>query len=393
VSATSPEAVDGIVPASVVRPGSVAEVQAVVRAGRPLVVSGLGAHLDVGATPARIDALVRMDRLERIVDHEAADMTVTAEAGCALATLERVLGAAGQWLPLDPPSPGRTTVGGLIAANLSGPLRASQGTVRDLLIGIRVVDAEGRLVASGGKVVKNVAGYDLPKLHIGALGTVGVVVEATFKVRPRPELEEAALMCAGTFAAAADLALAVRDVLDPLWLEAGTIERGPGVAVGVGGIAAEVAAARRTIEAVSARRGVAVEWTRDGAALRRSLGAFPVTPALAVVRASVLPTAVGATMAELHRIAGDVAVLSHVANGVVRARLDDAEALRRILAELRPAIETAGGFLVVERARPDAKRHVDVWGRLGPDLALMRRVKAAYDPGGIFAPGRFVGGL
>ncbi len=393
MNATSPDAVDGIVPSSVVHPGSVAEVQAVVRAGRTLVVSGLGAHLDVGAPPARVDTLVRLDRVDRVVDHEAADMTVTAQAGCSLATLERVLGEVGQWLPLDPPSPERTTVGGLIAANLSGPLRASQGTVRDLLIGIRTVDAEGRLVASGGKVVKNVAGYDLPKLHVGALGTVGVVVEATFKVRPRPELEEAALMYAGTLGGAADVALAVRDVLDPLWLEAGTLERGPGVAVGVGGIAPEIAAARHTIEWVGARGCVAVEWTRDGAALRRRLGAFPAAPALAVVRTSVLPTEVGATMAELRRISGDVPVLSHVANGVVRARLDDPEALRRILAELRPAIEAAGGFVVVERARPDAKRRVDVWGHLGPDLALMRRVKAAYDPRGIFAPGRFVGGM
>ena len=114
----------------------------------------------------------------RVIDHQAGDMTVTVEAGCPLARLQERLAAAGQWLPLDPPHPDRTTLGGLVAANLSGPLRASQGTARDLLLGIAVVGADGALVRGGGRVVKNVAGYDLPKLHVGALGTVGVIVEA-----------------------------------------------------------------------------------------------------------------------------------------------------------------------------------------------------------------------
>src|SRR5439155_13006439 len=134
-----------------------------------------------GAPPARLDAVLRLDRVARVIDHQPGDMTVTVEAGCPLATLAEVLGAAGQWLPLDPPRADATTVGGLVAADLSGPLRASQGRVRDLLLGVRVVGADGVLVSGGGRVVKNVAGYDLPKLHVGALGTLGVIVEATFK--------------------------------------------------------------------------------------------------------------------------------------------------------------------------------------------------------------------
>jgi len=390
---TPGDGVDGVVPRWVVRPGSAGEVRDVVRAGRPLVATGRGAHLDIGAPPRDFDVLVRLDRLDRVVDHQAADMTVTVEAGCSLADLDATLATAGQWLPFDPPRFGETTAGGLVAANLCGPLRASQGTVRDLLIGIRVVDAGGALVRSGGKVVKNVAGYDLPKLHVGALGTVGVVVEATFKVRPRPECEEAAVLHTTTTDDACALALAVRDVLDPLWLEAGTLEGSMGAAVGVGGIASEIAAARRTIEDVARRGGVELEWTKDGGALRRSLGAFPVGVATAVLRASVLPTDVAATMVRLRELAGDVPVLAHVASGVVRARLDDADTTRRVVTTLRPGIESRGGFLVVERAEPAVKRSLDVWGDPGEGQALMRRVKAAFDPKGIFAMGRFVGGL
>jgi glycolate oxidase FAD binding subunit len=391
-------AVDGVAPGEVAHPADVEGVRDVVRAigrreGAALVSTGLGAHLDVGMPPRRVDVLLDVQALDRIVDHEAADMTVCVQAGCSLASLEAVLAGAGQWLPLDPPAFQWTTVGGLVAANLAGPLRASRGTVRDVLLGLRVVDAEGALVSGGGRVVKNVAGYDLPKLHIGALGTLGVIVEATFKVQPRPECEAAAVLPASTHADAAALALAVRARLDPLWLEAGSLDDGIGAAIGVAGIAAEIAAARRTIEAIAQSRGAAVRWIDDGRALRRRLGDFPVEPAAAVLRASVLPTEVGPVMGRLRDVSGDVPVLAQVASGVIRARLGDPTGVARIVSELRPELAARGGFLVVERARAEVKAGLDVWGDPGDGLALMRRVKAAFDPRGIFAPGRYVGGI
>ncbi len=392
------DAVDGVPARAVVTPRDVAAVQATIaelreRPGAVVVASGLGAHLGIGAPPASLDVLLRTTALDHIVDHQAADMTVTVEAGCSLARLDATLAAAGQWLPLDPPAFDRTTVGGLVAANLSGPLRASQGTVRDLLLGIRLVDADGALVVGGGRVVKNVAGYDLPKLHVGALGTLGVVVDATFKVRPRPEREEAGVLATVEHATAVALALAIRDALDPLWLEAGTLDDDVGVAVGVGGIPAEVAAARATIEEVARLHGAAARWIEDGAAYRRELGAFPITPAAAVLRASVLPADVGATMTRIRAVAGDVPLLAHVSNGVVRARLSDASDVRRVVAALRPDLAGRGGFLVVERAGPEVKRGLDVWGDAGDGLALMRRLKATFDPRGVFARGRYVGGV
>jgi glycolate oxidase FAD binding subunit len=400
------DAVDGAVPACVLRPGSVAEVQACVRAAADrraaLVARGLGAHLDLGAPPARLDAVVSLDRLGSVVDHQAGDMTVTVEAGCPLPVLDGVLARAGQWLPLDPPRRERTTVGGLVAANLSGPLRASQGRARDLLIGIRVVGAEGALVAGGGRVVKNVAGYDLPKLHVGALGTLGVIVEATFKVRPRPGREEAVVIAAPSVEAAADAALAVRaGEVEPFWLELvgpGALAEGPGegaaVVVGIAGIPAEVEHARARTTALARGRELRAICVTDGASLRARLANFAVEPAAAVLRAAMLPTEVGEFMARVmartRALGASARSLAHLTSGVVRIAVAPPDAVAPLVAALRLALEARGGCLVVERALPAVKAGLDVWGDPGPGLGLMQRVKAAFDPSGLFSPGRLL---
>jgi glycolate oxidase FAD binding subunit len=386
-------AVDGVVPTWTVRPASIDDVSAVVREGAPLIATGLGGHLDMGAPPSPFDVLLRLDRLDAVLTHEAADMTVTVQAGCPLVRLEETLAAAGQWLPLDPPRPDVTSVGGLIAANLSGPLRASQGTVRDLLLGIRVVGAGGTVIAGGGRVVKNVAGYDLPKLHVGAFGTAGVIVEATFKVKPRPERESAVTVTCPTLADAAELALAVRDVVDPLWIEIagpGVLADAPVVAVGAGGIPAEVEAASATTAGLARARGWHAVVLVDGPAPRLRLGAFASTPDLAVLRAATLPSEVGAIMERLQCAAPALRQVAHAANGVVRAAVSDLDAVAPLVAALRPVLEAGGGAFVVERAPAVVKRDLDVWGDPGRGRALMARVRQTFDPAGIFSPGRFV---
>jgi glycolate oxidase FAD binding subunit len=399
------DAVDGRVPAFVVRPGSAGEVQACVRAvradGGALVVRGLGAHLDHGAPPERVDVVVALDRLARVVDHQFGDMTVTVEPGCPLPALAATLASAGQWLPLDPPLPDGTTVGGLIAADLSGPLRATQGRVRDLLLGVRVVDGAGNVVAGGGRVVKNVAGYDTPKLHVGALGTLGVIVEATFKVRPRPEREEAVVVACRSFAVAAETALALLDdAVPPFWLELagpGGLAEGPGdgaaVVAGVAGIAAEVADGRRRMLDAARARGLHAVPVSDGAALRARLGGFAAEPAAAVLRAATLPTDVGACVEAFAAAGAPVRCLAHVASGVVRVTVTRAADVPALVARLRPRLEARGGSLVVERAPAAIKADVDPWGDPGPALALMRGVKAAFDPDRVLAPGRLVAGI
>jgi glycolate oxidase FAD binding subunit len=403
-----PDSVDGLVPPVVVRPGSLEEVKACVAAAAAnhsaLVASGLGAHLDIGGRPARLDVLLKLDRLSRILDHQAGDMTVTVEAGCRLEDLAHALGAAGQWLPLDPVHAATTTVGGLIAADLSGPLRASQGRVRDLLLGVRVIGADGTVVSGGGRVVKNVAGYDLPKLHVGALGTVGVIVEATFKVRPRPAREEAVRLVTTSPRRAAELALSLLDEpqVAPYWLEVtgSGVLNGDGSAaavVGIAGIPEEVAHARARVMAIAGAHGVDAVMVTDGEALRLRLGALAGEPVAAVLRASALPGDAGELMerAEACARAAHVAtrVIAHAANGVVRMIVPLPDAVAQIVGALRPVLEARGGSFVVERASPVVKATLDVWGDVGPAFSLMRRVKEAFDPAGILAPGRFVGGL
>ena len=144
-------------------------------------------------TPARPGLVLSLKRLDRLLEHEPGDLTATAEAGLTFGAFQEALGRRGQWLSLDPPNARQGTLGGILASNASGPRRHLYGTMRDLLIGLTMVLADGSIVRGGGKVVKNVAGYDLPKLAIGSFGTLGVLVEATFKLRPRPDTDRLAV--------------------------------------------------------------------------------------------------------------------------------------------------------------------------------------------------------
>ena len=396
------DAVDGVVPPWVYQPRDVPEVCRVVAAARErggaLVASGLGRHLDLGAAPGRVDALVRLDRLARVLAYEPADMTVTVEAGCTLAALARTLAEAGQWLPIDPPCPEETTIGGLIAANLSGPSRASQGTVRDALLGIAVVGDGGVVSRGGGRVVKNVAGYDLPKVHVGALGTLGIIVEATFKVRPRFACEAAVVIEVPGLVAACDLALALRDAVEPSWLEvvhpASLLHAGSSgslVVVGTGGAPAWVA--EGCARAIAAAGGYRVTRHAEGATLRGSLAALQVRPAAAIVRTATLATEVGSFVAPalhaLERSGTELDLTAHAANGVSRIGVGRVDQVRLVVDHLRNAAPD-GAYVVVERARPDAKAGVDVWGGVRSGKALMTGLKRSFDPAGMFSPGRFV---
>ena len=183
------DAIDGVRPRFVVEPGSVEEVSALLRlshrAGLAVAPRGGGTTLGWGATPRRLDLILSTARLNHVLEHAAGDLVVRAEAGVTLETLQAAVGAAGQRLALNPPEVG-ATLGGVVAANPSGSLRLRYGTVRDLLIGVTVVLADGTVAKAGGKVVKNVAGYDLCKLFTGSLGTLGVVVETIWRLHPLP---------------------------------------------------------------------------------------------------------------------------------------------------------------------------------------------------------------
>jgi glycolate oxidase FAD binding subunit len=313
---------------------------------------------------------------------------VTVEAGMTLADLQRRLGARGQWLPLDPPVSAEATIGGVLATNASGPTRLARGTARDLVIGMTVATAQGELVKSGGRVVKNVAGYDLAKLHIGALGTAGVIVQVSFKVAPLPVREDC-IGVQGEPAALAGLAEAVQEARLPatgaVLHTAGTGRPWTlGLRFGAGNAAVE--RSLRETRALAAAGGL-VEEALDAAGWRALQPDYD-GPAV-VARASVLPTDLPG-MAEALASAG--AAVSALAGVGVLYGCWDTDVSPERLRGLRELAGTSGA-LVIEKAPLETKRAVDVWGGSGRGFELMRRLRQEMDPGRVLNPGRFAGGL
>ena len=259
---------EGRTPDAAVFPGTVEEVRAVLELasaeGVPMIPWGGGTASAVGTPPARAGVVLGLRRLTRLIEHEPGDLTVTAEAGITVAALQAALGGRGQWLSLDPPEAERATLGGAIATNAAGPRRQLYGTVRDLLIGITVVTGDGAVVRGGGKVVKNVAGYDLPKLFVGSYGTLGVIVEATLKLRPRPEQERLFAVAfdrlkdtgaAARAILASDLIPVTLDLLDAEASRALGLAAIPTLAVGFDGLAEQVAWQAEELRRVTAPLG------------------------------------------------------------------------------------------------------------------------------------------
>lgn len=394
-------AIDSVLPRMIVAPANAEEVvravASVEQAEASLIPIGNATHAHIGNPPRRLDAVLTTRRMNRILEHDAADMTVTVEAGVTLEQLGAELGHSGQWLPLDPPLMSQVTIGGLLAADLNGSLRFSHGKVRDYVLGLRAVIGGGTLVRGGGRVVKNVAGYDLPKLLIGSFGSLGVIVEATLKVRPRPAADVWLAAAAPSTIAAAESALGLLDAaLAPYAVDlcnAGAASRiglaaKPHVLVRLGGELAEVRDQRERLAPLLP----GLDEITIGAGLRHLALGGDLS-----CRASVLPSDVPALLtaieAEAPRFGIEPEALAHVGSGIVRLWAPEAASTLPFLQWLRFFARQRGGHLLVERLAAMAKRELDVWGEPSAPLELMRRVKQTLDPRGTFSPGRFVGGL
>ncbi|HEY2991210.1 MAG TPA: FAD-binding oxidoreductase [Methylomirabilota bacterium] len=410
----SPYVVEGRTPDVVVFPGSVDEVGAVVQqaaaAAVPVLPWGGGTAAAVGPPPARGGLVLALKRLDRLIEHEPGDLTVTVEAGRTLEALQAALRARGQWLSLDPPDAARATVGGLIAADASGPRRHLYGTVRDLLIGVTVVTGDGSLVHGGGKVVKNVAGYDLPKLFVGSYGTLGIVVSATFKLRPVPEEERLVAVtfdrlkdcgAAARAVLASDLIPTALDILDPA---AGAPLGFSGVTLVVGfdGLREQVDAQADALAGMAASLGGRAVTTPAPAAWAQltapARDAF-ASPA-AVMSVSVLPTMVAELMEEATEAARRRGLASawaaHAGVGAVTGALAaerEATTVAAVLTEWRALARAAGGHATLVWAPLAVKSEVPVWDDAGPAGRIMQRIKAQLDPNNVLNPGRFVAGI
>jgi glycolate oxidase FAD binding subunit len=383
----------------VVAPANVAEVAEVVAAaavqGRTVLPRGAGTKWHWGGAPTIVDIVLDTWKLRGVTAHEPGDLVATAGAGTALADLQGVLGLHGQRLALEAGSPG-ATVGGVLATGEAGPLRLRHGTGRDLLIGVEFVRADGVVAHSGGRVVKNVAGYDLGRLLCGSYGTLGIITSATFRLHPAP-------------AARAWVNAPVRDTADLVGMVAAAQD-------------SRVSPAAVEID-LTGRAGtlsVLVEGSQAGVPVRADLlasllggatgglrpprwwGTYPFLYDAVALKLAIGPGRLDVVLDALNDAAGlDVPVRGSAAAGVVHASLPaamTAERLAEVLGAVRLVIAGSGrdgepqGACVVLAAPPALREAVDVWGPV-PGLALMRRVKEQFDPREVFAAGRFVGGL
>lgn len=398
-------AVDGFGPLFVRRPRSVADVCELVSAADGAVYPvGGGTALDLGSVPSKPGFALDTRGLNAVVEHAARDMTVTVQAGITVQALADVLSTEGQWLPVDVPHPERATLGGAVAANLSGPRRFGQGTFRDYVIGVSFVTDEGVEVKGGGRVVKNVAGYDLMKLMTGSLGTLGVITQLTLKVKPKPEAS--AVVAFGLSAAA------VGPTLDRLHASAAR----PVAVELLTAAAAERAGVPTTepwrIACGFEEKRVTVDWQvktltdeLQGSPVRdvtttRDAAAAPAWAALAhlpaardgwcTLNATVLPSRVAEFAAAAAGTHSQAVVHAHAGNGIVFVHLPTEIGVERasaILADLTRKT-TANGNVIVRRCPPEWKRVLPVWGTDRGDRELMRAVKRTLDPNGRFNPGR-----
>lgn len=417
-------AVDGIIPQVVALPATVEEVAEVMRLasreGAAVIPWGGGTAIALGNTPRRYDIALSLSHLNEIVEYEPADVTAIVQAGKTLADLQRQLAEHGQFLALDPPLGQETTIGGILAVNASGPSRHAYGTARDLLLGIRAVQADGRIIKAGGRVVKNVAGYDLSRLFIGSLGSLGIIVEASFRLAPLPRAERTAVVSLPSTQEAwrfvgqtANLSLRAVELLNAVALTqvSGLAEAAKNGYALVLAMAGEQAAVERSLKEIGeiAQRTAAASLAEVDESAQSQLwqtiaGLTHPSPngAAMVCKAAVLPSQVPALSELIETMGRDMGleplVVSHLTAGIVysvwplpqdesvQGPFDLANTLRQDAAGL-------GGSLVVEACPLALKEKIDVWGEPAADFPLMRRLKEQFDPQGILNPGRFLGRL
>ena len=391
-----PEAeICGVRPSMIAEPTNEQQLVAALRwadeAGIAVIPIGGGTKLGWGNRPARADLVLSTARLNRVIEHAWSDLTVSAEAGVTIAQLQALLAQHGQHLGIDPLWPETATIGGILSTNDSGTLRLRCGALRDLVIGVTIALPDGTLANSGGKVVKNVAGYDLPKLITGALGTLGVITRAVFRLHPRPQRTLALTFAAEKIETANQFILAAQDskmAHSGLQLRVAS-ESKPEVDIRFegteAGMRAQAACARKLAGSMQEIQPIAPPW----GALQ---DLWPKEEPALVAKISVLPTDIAQTCrtiqeAAQRHAAGWRAVIQ--ATGLGWLRLDAAsDPLAAIARGLRQPIDN-----LVVLQRPAALYGIDVWGAPGDAFDLILAVKRQFDPNGTLNPGRFVGGI
>ncbi|MBT4074894.1 MAG: FAD-binding oxidoreductase [Chloroflexi bacterium] len=411
---------DGITPSRIERPDSVDALSATLKqindGAQSAVLWGGGTRMHVGNFVSKYDVAVDMTGLDQIVDYRPSDLVVVAEAGMTVSALQAELGKNNQRLPFDVQSPDSATIGGSLASNNVGPLRNAYGGIRDMVIGMSVVQADGTMTKSGGSVVKNVAGYDMARLHIGALGTLGAISTVAFKIGPIPQtmrtvaawfdsVEAAAVagmrITNGSFMPEAVIvvagARAVTHAKELATQNSGSASENAVVlvialAAGPATVERQVQDTTSTLGAAMADGFVVLDGADQGTSWKLA-GQPGGTPSLAI-RSTQKPTSALELVSTLSKssISGDIHLVGQVGFGTVEAYWNgETSAIPGIIESARSAAHNVGGALMIERCPPELKSDLDVFGDLGAPLEIMRRMKQQYDPKGTLSPGRFAG--
>ncbi|MGW8265220.1 MAG: FAD-binding oxidoreductase [Longimicrobiales bacterium] len=424
-------------PAAVLAPTSEAQMAGVLerasREGWTVMPAGLCTWLGGNGTP-EVDLVLSTRNLRDLESYEPADLTLTAAAGTPWRDLRQMTGENGQWVPLDPPGSETGSLGAVVATGVAGPLRHAFGAPRDHVLGVTMVSGDGRILRWGGRVVKNVAGFDITRLSIGSWGALGVITSVSARLFPLPAADTTLLLRAPTAEDLLPIARAMGlsplpfsavELLEPLegaWLGEGG---GNGMGVGLsraGGVVEPGASGRAALalrilgsevqarevegravgdlsgESMSAAEGILTLRGPESAAFHEALGAWEAAAAL-VLRMSLLPSLLEALLGEARELAarfGAMGLAAHVGWGTLRVGFpriptegEEARELVRTLRELRNRLEAAKGSLVLSQGPSELLREVGAQGGCGPEERLMRGLKEEFDPAGILSPGRF----
>jgi glycolate oxidase FAD binding subunit len=365
---------------------------------------GNGSKLHWGGLAAGIDLVVSTARLNRLVEHAVGDLTVTAEAGMRFAELQAILARQGQFLAIDPSYPDNATLGGIVATADTNSLRQRYGGVRDLLIGISFVRSDGQIAKAGGRVVKNVAGYDLMKLLTGSWGTLGILTQVTLRIYPLAAASQTIVLTgtAETIAAAAQALSAsaltpiAADILAPQTLRHLQLGQGMGLVTQFRSIAVSVEEqANALIQLGTALNLKSIRYAdQDEVCLWQALaqrGQAAAQTQSVTCKIGVVPASATATLEQISAIVPSLSIgLIHLSSGLGRLQFE-ADSIDLLL-KLRHLCQSAGGFLTV-LAAPQALKQFDLWGYSGNALPLMQQLKHQFDPDYLLSPHRFVGGI
>jgi glycolate oxidase FAD binding subunit len=404
---------DGFGPLPLHQPDSVAAVGELVRqtrgAKQAVYALGGGTQVALGQQPVRPGIVLGTTRLCQVIDYPARDMTITVQAGIRLIELQAILAKENQRLAVDIARADQATLGGALAANASGPRRFGCGTLRDYLIGVSFVNDDGHEIKSGGRVVKNVAGYDMCKLLIGSLGTLGIITQATLKLRPLPEAQALVVVPveSGRIDAALELAhrsqstLCCVELLNPSAAKAASMaEASWSMIVGFEDNEPSVKWQVQKFQDELHAAGFATATSLQGSACEpawQALVNFPVRPhSLFRIKVSLPPEKIAELLARIPAGEPEWEIQAHAGNGICLIQCDASIGQARcaaLLAVVRDFAGQAGGFAVVEECPSAWKTDLLVWGKSRDDFWLMRRVKAKLDPDAVFSPGRFVDGI